>query len=191
VLLIERFLDKLGNLDREVSIGIVSPYRVQADLVGKILATKFTLNDKVKISTATVHGFQGDECDIVICLLNAPAGLYQTTSQNLYVNNQNLLNVAISRARDYLILLIPDENTRGIQHLTGINKIIGLINNIKQPIIYSSEDMEMLLMNNKDYVSEHTFITSHQLVNVYSTMPENDYEFRISEDAVDVQIFDD
>jgi hypothetical protein len=99
--------------------------------------------------------------------------------------------VAISRARDYLILLIPDENTRGIQHLTGINKIIGLINNIKQPIIYSSEDMEMLLMNNKDYVSEHTFITSHQLVNVYSTMPENDYEFRISEDAVDVQIFDD
>ena len=191
VLLIERFLDKLGNLDREVSIGIVSPYRVQADLVGKILATKFTLNDKVKISTATVHGFQGDECDIVICLLNAPAGLYQTTSQNLYVNNQNLLNVAISRARDYLILLIPDENTRGIQHLTGINKIIGLINNIKQPIIYSSEDMEMLLMNNKDYVSEHTFITSHQLVNVYSTMPENEYEFRISEDAVDVQIFDD
>ena len=48
----------------------------------------------------------------------------------------------------------------------------------------------MLLMNNKDYVSDHTFITSHQLVNVYSTVPENEYEFRISEDAVDVQIFD-
>jgi len=190
VLLIERFLEKLGNSDQEISIGIVSPYRVQADLVGKILATKFTLNDKVKISTATVHGFQGDECDIVICLFNAPAGLYQTTSHNLYVNNQNLLNVAISRARDYLILLVPDENTRGIQHLTGINKILRLIDGIKQPRVYSSEEMEMLLMNNKDYVSDHTFITSHQLVNVYSTVPENEYEFRISEDAVDVQIFD-
>ena len=148
------------------------------------------MNDKVKISTATVHGFQGDECDIVICLFNAPAGLYQTTSHNLYVNNQNLLNVAISRARDYLILLVPDENTRGIQHLTGINKILRLIDGIKQPRVYSSEEMEMLLMNNKDYVSDHTFITSHQLVNVYSTVPENEYEFRISEDAVDVQIFD-
>ena len=190
VLLIERFLSKLGSTDREVSIGIVSPYRVQADLAGKILATKFKLNDKVKISTATVHGFQGDECDIVICLLNAPAGLYQTTSHQLYVNNQNLLNVAISRARDYLILLIPDENTRGIQYLTGINKILKLIDGIKKPKVYSSEDMELLLMNNKDYISENTFITSHQLVNVYSTMPENEYEFRISDDAVDVQIFD-
>lgn len=190
VLLIERFLERLANTDREISIGIVSPYRVQVDLAGKILATKFKLNAKVKISTATVHGFQGDECDIVICLLNAPAGLYQTTSHQLFVNNQNLLNVAISRARDYLILLIPDENTRGIQHLTGINSILKIIDGIKKPKVYSSEEMEMLLMKNKDYVSEHTFITSHQLVNVYSTMPENEYEFRISEDAVDVQIFD-
>ncbi len=190
VMLIEHFLNKLGDLEREISIGVVCPYRVQAELVGKILATKCQLNDKVKVSTATVHGFQGDECDIVICLLNAPAGLYQTNSSRLYVNNQNLLNVAISRARDYLILLIPDEDTRGIQNLTKINEILKLIDGIKKPVEYTSERIEELLKNKKDHISDSTFITSHQLVNVYSTTPENDYEFRISDDAVDVQILD-
>ncbi len=188
VMLIEHFLKKLGDLEQEVSIGIVCPYRVQADLVGKILANKFPLNEKVKVTTATVHGFQGDECDIVICLLNAPAGLYQTTSHKLYVNNQNLLNVAISRARDYLILLIPDEDTRGIHNLTNVNKILELIGGIKKPKVYSSKDIEMHLMKDTDHIAKRTFTTSHQLVNVYSINFDSEYEFRISDDAVDVQI---
>lgn len=187
VMLIEHFLKKLGDLEQEISIGIVCPYRVQADLVGKILATKPSSNEKVRVSTATVHGFQGDECDIVICLLNAPAGLYQKDSNRLYINNQNLLNVAISRAKDYLILLIPDEDTRGFKNLTGIKEIVKLINGIKKPKEYSSEEIEVLL-EGKDHISENTFFTSHQLINVYLSIPENYYEFRISDDAIDVQI---
>ncbi|MCK9309737.1 MAG: AAA domain-containing protein, partial [Candidatus Cloacimonetes bacterium] len=190
VLLIEHMLAKFATITEEITIGIICPYRVQADLVGKIITTKLPVHDKVKISTATVHGFQGDECDIMICLLNSPSGINQNNAKRVFVNQQYILNVAISRARDYLFLLIPNSDTRGYQNLTGIKKILSIMESIKKPVVHTSSEMEKILKDNQDFVSEKTFITSHQLVNVYSTVPENDYEFRISEDAVDVQILD-
>jgi superfamily I DNA and/or RNA helicase len=82
-------------------IGIVCPYLAQATLVEKMLAAFH--HPHISIITGTVHRFQGDEFDLILNLLNPPP----TISSNIFLNNQNILNVAISRARDYLILLRP------------------------------------------------------------------------------------
>ena len=118
------------------------------------------------------------------------SGITSKYADKVFVNKQYILNVAISRARDYLFLLIPNSDTRGYSNMRGIKEILNLMNSIKKPVIHTSSEMEKILTDNQDFVSKNTFITSHQLVNVYSTNLENDYELRISDDAIDVQILD-
>ena len=34
----------------------------------------------------------------------------------MFLNKKNILNVAISRARDYLFIVIPDDETEGVEN---------------------------------------------------------------------------
>jgi superfamily I DNA and/or RNA helicase len=63
---------------------------------------------KLTITTDTVHGFQGGECDIVFVVFN-PSSLSVTRSRFFQEEYKFIANVAVSRARDYLVLLIPDQ----------------------------------------------------------------------------------
>ena len=40
----------------------------------------------------------------------------------MFLNKQNILNVAISRARDYLFIVMPDAKTEGIGNLRKVAK---------------------------------------------------------------------
>jgi len=91
------------------NIGIICPYKAQAMLVDKIIAAQHIYRPNLKITCGTIHSFQGDECDIMINLFNPPNRI--SKSPNMFLNRQNIINVAVSRARDYLILLVPDEHT--------------------------------------------------------------------------------
>ena len=75
----------------------------------------------VDIQIGTIHGFQGDECDIVISLFNPPPSI--SNSPDMFLNKQNILNVSISRAKDYLFILMPDEKTENLYNLRKVNKI--------------------------------------------------------------------
>ncbi len=63
------------------------------------------MTDFVEILVGTIHSFQGDECDIIIVVLNQPPII--STDPRMFLNKQNILNVAISRARDYLFIVMP------------------------------------------------------------------------------------
>jgi len=108
-------------------IGIVCPYLAQATLVEKMLAA--FPHPHISIITGTVHRFQGDEFDMILNLLNPPP----TISSNIFLNNQNILNVAISRARDYLILLIPV--------IDGLGQIKRLETILKNKIMQSYQEL--------------------------------------------------
>jgi len=58
-------------------------------------------------TVSTVHGFQGDERDVIIFVLNPPINLTPYS----HFDNRKLLNVAISRAKDYLVILWPCKAT--------------------------------------------------------------------------------
>ena len=95
-------------------IGVIAPYSAQAGIIDKLIATA-DIPDTISISVGTIHGFQGDECDIVLALFNPPPGI--STNRNMFLNKQNIINVAISRAKDYLFVLMPDEETDNVHNL--------------------------------------------------------------------------
>lgn len=88
--LIEALVEKDGI--KKENIGIISPYRNQAKIISKNID---------KVISDTVHRFQGREKDIIIynSVKNVPTK---------FNDNPNLLNVAVSRAKDQFILVAPD-----------------------------------------------------------------------------------
>ena len=172
-----------NNPGAHFSIGVISPYRIQASLVDKLLA-RTVLPDGIDVQADTIHGFQGDECDIIIALFNPPP----TISDDCFLNNLNIINVAISRARDYLIILMPDNNTENVSNLKQIKQLEHLIEKIGNYNRYSASDIEKLMFNNNpQFLEENSFSTNHQSVNVYAK-PERKYEIRCEDSAVDIQI---
>ena len=103
-------------------IGIIAPYRAQANLLSKLNDSRVATPGGVEIQVGTIHGFQGDECDIIIAVFNPPPTI--SASPQMFLNKQNILNVAISRARDYLFIVMPDGQTEGFGNL---RKVAGLL----------------------------------------------------------------
>ena len=167
-------------------IGVIAPYRAQANLVNRLNDSWDPKSNTVEIQVGTIHGFQGDECDMIIALFNPPPSI--STDSRMFLNKQNILNVAISRARDYLFIVMPDDKTEGVKNLHKIAKIEELV---KQPdsafVEYASSTIEEMIWGNANYLEENTFSTGHQMVNVYRK-PERYYEVRSDDSAIDIQI---
>lgn len=90
----QREIDVIANevmpsLDKEESVGIITPYRDQAETINKQLHQDIA---------STVHKYQGRECDTIIMSMvdNAPTS---------FSDDANLLNVAISRAKSRLCIV--------------------------------------------------------------------------------------
>ncbi len=171
------------NTDEAFRIGVIAPYSAQAGLLDKLVASA-DIPENISVDVGTIHGFQGDECDIVFALFNPPPSI--STSKDMFLNRQNIVNVAISRAKDYLFVLMPDEDTENVQNLFLINKLRRIIEKDLY-IEKTTRELEELLFDNETYLEENAFSTGHQLVNVYG-VPEKRYEIRSEETAVDVQV---
>ena len=169
-------------------IGVISPYKVQAGLIDKLTASWRDCPSNVEIQVGTIHGFQGDECDIIITVFNPPPSI--SASPQMFLNKRNILNVAISRARDYLFILMPDNDTEKIQDLRRVKDIERLVSNSNAFSQIHSYEVERLMFGNERYLEDNAFSTSHQFVNVYEK-PEKRYEVRSEDTAIDVQIHSD
>lgn len=165
-------------------IGIIAPYRAQADMIDKLLASE-NLPKEVDVQVGTIHGFQGDECDIIFAVFNTPPSI--SSSKEMFLNKKNIINVSISRARDYLFVVMPDDETENINNLRLVKRVESLIQSTDAWNEFASPDLEELMFNDPKYLENNAFSTSHQSVNVYG-LPEKIYEVRTEESAVDVQI---
>ncbi len=102
----ELILQDEGNEDNPVSIGVVSPFRGQVDLIGKALRQVLTESTirRHQIEVGTAHTFQGDERDVMIFSLAVADNSF---AQSLtFLQKPNLFNVAITRARKKLITFL-------------------------------------------------------------------------------------
>ena len=77
----------------ETTIGIITPYKAQAALLRKMVQQSET----IKIDT--VDGFQGKERDVIIFSVTRITGSYR------FLADIRRLNVALSRARDKIIIV--------------------------------------------------------------------------------------
>jgi hypothetical protein len=176
----------LVTRDEDFRVGLIAPYRAQADLIDKLM-TSAKISKKVSVQVGTIHGFQGDECDIIIALFNPPPKI--SMHKDMFLNKLNIVNVSISRARDYLIILMPDDETEDVGNLTLIKSVENLCKGRPSWTEYLSPVLEEIMFGSKTYLEDNSFSTSHQLVNVYGK-PEKRYEIRSEDNAVDVQIHD-
>lgn len=170
--------------DEFYRIGIIAPYRAQSDLIDKLMSS-YSLPENVDVQVGTIHGFQGDECDIIFAMFNPPPTI--SGSSDMFLNKRNIVNVSISRARDYLFVLMPNDATEKVQNLKLVKRVEALFKSQGEFTEEHTAEIEKLIFGSSTFIEDNAFSTSHQLVNVYSE-PERRYEVRTEENAVDVQI---
>lgn len=92
-----------------VTVGIISPFRGQVELIKKAVMQVFnqTTIEKHKIEVGTAHTFQGDERDIIML---SWAVANNSFNQSLtFLQIPNLFNVAITRARKKQIIFLSKD----------------------------------------------------------------------------------
>lgn len=172
------------NPQKRIRIGVIAAYKAQADMIERLISS-LKLPDTISVQTGTIHGFQGDECEIIISVYNPPPSI--TSKKEMFLNKKNIINVSISRARDYLFIVMPDDETENVDNLLLIKKMESIIKESDNYTEYSANYIEQLMFDKSNYLEENSFSTSHQSVNVYG-LPEQKYEIRSEENAIDIQI---
>jgi very-short-patch-repair endonuclease len=89
------------------SIGVVTPFRAQANRIRALAHQDRELSQKLaapQFVVDTVHGFQGDERDVIFFSPVVSVGIVETAIRFLK-GNGNLFNVAITRARSELVVV--------------------------------------------------------------------------------------
>ncbi len=102
-------LPELASI-KPADIGIVSPFREQATTM------KFSLDDSA-IAVDTVHKYQGREKRAIIITT-------VSNETNKFVDNPNLLNVAVSRAQEKLRLVVSREIAEGTGNIADLVRYI-------------------------------------------------------------------
>ena len=113
---VETELRRLQDIDFPGSVGIVTPFRAQADRIRDRCHQVFdrARRHRWRLIVDTVDGFQGDERDLV--LMSLVGGFHMPEgSKQFLANNPNRFNVAVSRARALLHVLGDQQWARNSQ----------------------------------------------------------------------------
>jgi RecA/RadA recombinase len=95
-------VDKFGD---SMSVGITSPFRMQSNLIEKLLPSEY----RRRVEVHTVHQYQGEEKDLMIyspmVTHDSPASKIKWIDQS----TPNLVNVAVTRAKSALFVVCDKE----------------------------------------------------------------------------------
>jgi hypothetical protein len=138
-------------------------------------------DDVRSISVSSVHRYQGGEAEIVIFLLN-PTATKAKEDGRLVIgdialfNDPNLINVAISRARDVLVLLAPEDkiSRSGYSGYLLMDRVLGHVSEtaVKVPR-EDSVKLESLLFNGQT-LEERVSIMPIRAMDLYRVKEKRD-----------------
>ena len=182
----KKFVD--NNNGKELKIGVICPYRSQSQLITKLIEQIPDIPAAVTVNVGTIHSFQGDECNIVFAVFNPPSNL-RSGASGTHINNRNIINVAISRAQDYLCILMPSADCEGFFNLIELNRLGNIAKRSLRDTtgILNPSEVERLVFGSRNYLYNNIFVTSHQTANVY-TKPAAHYEVRCDDKSIDIQV---
>lgn len=140
------------------SIGVVSPFRVQADRIRDLVRFDDELSKRLDKSflSDTVHKFQGDERDIIIFSPVISSGVAKGAIGFLK-STPNLFNVAVTRARAALVI-VGDRKValnHGIDYLSKFSSYVDSVSDRYQ-LSENQDDM--------DYGTEYPSVARPELV---------------------------
>ena len=117
---------QFAKLNKDKSIGVITPFTNQRDYIQKALHEEHIDN----ITCGTVHAFQGDEKDIVLFSLALTDKTHPKTYEWLK-NNRELVNVAVSRAKEQLIVLSSRKELERLHDPNSDDDIYELVNYVR------------------------------------------------------------
>ncbi len=184
VIEIVKYFDTV-NKDENWTIGLIAPYKAQAILFNKLI-TSYGISEKIKVYSDTVHGFQGDECDIVFFVCN-PNNYYYTGHEKSLLSKEYIYNVAISRAKDYLVILHPYTTIRNNKFINEIG--VSFKNNFGNARVLNSNEVEKVLFSDENFIENNSYVSGHDNVNVFG-LSEMKYFIKANDTAIDIQLRD-
>ncbi|MCY4642002.1 MAG: AAA domain-containing protein [Gammaproteobacteria bacterium] len=128
------------------SIGVVSPFRAQANVIKELCSQYDELQrplDDAEFLSDTVHRFQGDERDLMIFSPVISEGTVRQ-SLNFLKNNHNLFNVAITRARAMLLVVGDQTATRncGVNYLEKFARYVDQLSEVSLAAMATAQTNE-------------------------------------------------
>ncbi|MBQ9766615.1 MAG: DUF2726 domain-containing protein [Lachnospiraceae bacterium] len=115
-----------AKLNKDKSIGVITPFSNQRDYVSKALKDNALEN----VTCGTVHAFQGDEKDVILFSLAITDRTHPRTYEWLK-NNKELVNVSVSRAKEQLIVLSSKKELERLHVPNSEDDIYELVNYVK------------------------------------------------------------
>ena len=96
-------IDQKNKITKSSTIGVISPFKLQCNNIIKEISPSF--NELITVDT--VERYQGSQREIIIISMavNSESLLERATSSNALMDIDRKLNVAITRAKEHLIML--------------------------------------------------------------------------------------
>ncbi|XP_012253072.2 DNA-binding protein SMUBP-2-like [Athalia rosae] len=138
----------------ESGIGVITPYALQVDFIKKTLSAR-----SISAEVSTVDGFQGREKEIIILSL-----VRSNEEKTLgFVTDFRRLNVAVTRARRLLVVIVNSETVEDNKLITSLLKHIednGVLETAQE---YLGDDLEDLKKELEENVKvKHKVTTSER-----------------------------
>ena len=117
------------------SIGVVSPFRAQANRIRDLLERDGDTSQRLIANDClidTVHRFQGDERDLMIFSPVVAQGI-STNALRFLSGNGNLFNVAITRARSTLVV-VGDKSAASSSGVEYLERFVHYVGNLTDEV---------------------------------------------------------
>lgn len=188
------YLDRLEQIDYNGTIGVVTPFRSQAEKIQKAIEEHSKLNQmflKNDLLVDTVHKFQGDERDLIIFSSVVSNGMTAGATEFLK-NTGNLFNVAITRARSALYVVGNREYCRycDISYMEHFVKYVEELNKENQ-----TENVSSSSQNNKQISEWEEYLYKKLMEAGIKTIPQLpvdkyclDLALKIKDRKLDIEI---
>lgn len=120
---------QLRGASRATTIGVVTPFRAQKTAITELLQERSILQG---IVVDTVHRFQGDERDVILFSPVVSEGMSDGAAR--WVESPpNLVNVAVTRARDAFFFVADFEACRQQQGILGLlTKYVEIVEELRR-----------------------------------------------------------
>lgn len=164
---------KYVAMNKDKSIGIITPFTNQKECIQEMLEERGLIN----VTCGTVHAFQGDEKDTILFSL----AITEQTGAKTYgwlKNNKELINVAVSRAKEQFVVLGNAEKIKELHNLHPEEKddLYELVNyvktNGKSTVLSRNSNSRALGVKPYSTKTEEAFLEnlSHALENIMNNV---------------------
>ncbi len=184
---VEKIIDYIKE-NKGKKIGIITPFKNQKDLIEQRLYEEGLENN---VSCGTVHAFQGDEKDEILFSLALSHKTHSKTYDWLK-NNKELINVAVSRAKNKIILIASSKEIERLHKKDEQDDLYELVNYIKTNGEYkiTSRENSSRALGIKPYSSatEDAFLTT--LNHALSNLLDSDSKFSVKREVQISHLFE-